>query len=261
MKTSTFRFYAELNDFLPTGKRQRNISYHFYGNPPVKDAIESLGVPHTEVDLLLLNGRSVDFTHKLQMDDRVAVYPVFESLNIASLLRVRKRPLRRTVFIADVHLGKLARLLRLLGFDVFYSSHHTDTEIVSASVNEGRIILTRDRGLLKKNIVTHGYWVRSTQPLEQAREILRRFDLAAQVRPFSRCLVCNGLLVPVDKEVVRDRIPPKVAAWREEYFICQNCHKLYWRGTHHHKLQNMIESVLGTDAENNSPRRARRSDS
>jgi hypothetical protein len=246
MKRAYFRFYAELNDLLPAGKRQRTIMYDFYGSPAVKDAIEALGVPHVKVDLVLVNGRSVDSSYHLHPNDRVAVYPVFESLDITPLVRLRGEPLRCTAFIAEVHLGKLARLLRLLGFDTVYSNGSTDEEIIAIAACEGRIVLTRDRGLLKNHNITHGYWVRSTQPLEQAREIVRRFDLDLQVQPFKRCLVCNGLLTPVDKGEVLTRIPPKVSARQEEYFMCQTCGKVYWRGKHYPKLEKKIARILET---------------
>jgi len=253
MNTSTFRFYAELNDFLPSEKRQRVIGYEFRGNPAVKDAIEALGVPHTEVDVVLVNGCSVDFAYHLRLGDRVAVYPVFESLDITPLVRLRHRPLRRTAFLTDVHLGKLTRLLRMLGVDTAQSDALEDAQIVTTAVKEARIILTRDRQLLKHSAVTHGYWVRSTQPLEQAREVVRRFDLSSQVQPFRRCLSCNGLLSPVDKQDVLPRIPPKTALWQDDYYVCADCNKLFWRGTHFPKLQSMIECVLGEGKTPDSP--------
>ena len=244
MKEATFRFYAELNDFFPLEKRQRPIAYNFHGSPTVKDAIEALGVPHTEVDVVLVNGCSVGFAHHLQHGDRVAVYPVFESLDITPLVRLRQRPLRRTAFLTDVHLGKLTRLLRMLGMDTTQSEAVEDTQIVATAVEEARIILTRDRQLLKHNAVTHGYWVRSTQALEQAREVVRRFDLCSQVQPFRRCLSCNGLLTAVDKQDVLPRIPPKTALWQDDYYVCTDCAKLYWRGTHYPRLQEMVERIL-----------------
>jgi len=202
IKTATFRFYAELNDFLPRERRQRPFRHRFRGSPAVKDVIEALGVPHTEVDLILINGSSSNFETPLDDGDYVAVYPVFESLDISSLTRVRQHPLRQTRFILDVHLGRLARLLRLLGFDTRYCNTYTDPEIVAIARREHRIILTRDTNLLKRRTVTHGYWVRATDPIDQAREVLQRFDLREQVLPFSRCLRCNGRLQPVDKEEI-----------------------------------------------------------
>ena len=244
MNRATFRFYAELNDFLPQGRRKRAFEYEFNGNPGIKDAIEALGVPHVEVEVILANGFSVGFAYRLQDGDRIAVYPVFESLDVGPLIKLRPEPLRNTAFIADVHLRKLAHYLRLLGFDTLHENDYADQEIVEIAERTGRIILTRDRMLLKNGAVTHGYWVRSTDPVEQAREVIRRFDLRRQVRLFSRCPSCNGEIVLVSKEAVYDRIPPKTALWLDEYFICTGCGKLYWRGTHYPRLVEKIDAIL-----------------
>ena len=242
---ATFRFYAELNDFLRAEQRKAEVAYRFHVSPTVKDAIEALGVPHVEVDLILVNGASVGFEYRLADGDRVSVYPVFESLDIGPVLRLRAAPLRRTAFVADVHLRRLARFLRLLGFDALHSNDFDDSELVEISAGEGRILLTRDRQLLKHGRVQHGYWVRSTDPVEQAREVVRRFDLAERVEPFSRCPACNGDLKPVEKESVATEIPPKTARWLDEYVQCDACGKLYWRGTHFDRLEGLIERILG----------------
>jgi len=247
--TANVRVYAELNDFLPEAVRQTTRSYRFNGTPAVKDAIEALGVPHVAVDLLLVNGRSVGFAHRLHDGDRVAAYPVFESLDITTLSRLRGRALRRTAFVADGHLGRLAQLLRLLGFDTVLKKDAPDSILAATAARDDRILLTRDRGLLKRSVVTHGYWVRSTQPLEQAREVVRRFDLAAGVRPFSCCLTCNGPLVSVHKSEIVDAIPPRVAAWRDAYLRCAGCGKIYWRGTHTPRLEALTAAILRTHAE------------
>jgi hypothetical protein len=244
MGVATFRFYAELNDFLPPERRGRELPYAFLGTPTVKDAIEALGVPHVEVDLILVNGRSVPFSHRLADGDRVAVYPVFESLDISPLIRLRPRPLRRPAFVADVHLRRLARLLRLLGLDVAYHPKAEDEDLVEISRRERRILLTRDRQLLKHGRLTHGYFVRAEIPLAQAREVVRRFDLRGEVRPFSRCLECGGVLQRVRKEEVSEKIPPRTAAWLEEYVRCLGCGKLYWRGTHFRRLERWVEEIL-----------------
>jgi uncharacterized protein with PIN domain/sulfur carrier protein ThiS len=240
----SFRFYAELNDFLPADRRKTEIPVRFHVSPTVKDAIEALGIPHVEVDLILVNGASVGFDHRLAAGDRVSVYPVFESLDIGPVVRLREAPLRRTAFVADVHLRRLARFLRLLGFDALHSNDFDDAELVEISAGEGRILLTRDRQLLKHGWVTHGYWVRSTDPVEQAREVVRRFDLADRVGPFSRCPACNGTLGRVEKEAVAAEIPPKTARWLDEYVQCDVCGKLYWRGTHFKRLEGLIERIL-----------------
>ena len=257
---ASFRFYAELLDFFPPLKRREaerrgpareatEMPFRFHVPPTVKDAIESLGVPHVEVDLILVNGVSVDFAHRLADGDRVSVYPVFESLDIAPLVRLRPAPLRRTAFVADVHLRRLARLLRLLGFDVRHANDLDDRDLVDISVEERRILLTRDRQLLKHGRLTHATWIRSTDPIEQACEVVRRFDLAGSAKPFSRCPACNGLLEAVDKAAVADEIPPKTARWLDEYVRCDGCGKLYWRGTHFARLEGLVGRILGEAAQ------------
>ncbi|MGC9468811.1 MAG: Mut7-C RNAse domain-containing protein [Anaerolineae bacterium] len=242
--TATFRFYAELNDFLPLEQRQRAFSYTFRGRPAIKDTIEAISVPHAEVDLILVDGTSVGFDHQLQGGERVAVYPVFETFDITSTTETRNHPLRETKFILDVHLGKLAGLLRLLGFDAAYRNDYDDHEIIAFAREDHRIILTRDIGLLKHKVVTHGYWVRSTRPLDQAREVIERFHLAEQARPFRRCLKCNGLLTPVEKESIIDRVPPHVGEAYDDFLICSECKQLYWKGSHFEHLQAKVLKLL-----------------
>ena len=247
---ATLRFYAELNDLLPAGpaghagRRGRAYRYTFRGRPSVIDAIQAQGVPHTEVELILANGVSVGFDYQLRDGDRVAVYPVFESLDISPLVRLRAEPLRRTAFVLDGHLGKLARLLRMLGLDVRYQRDVEDAEIVRQALAERRIILTRDRGILKRRAVTHGYCVRSAEPVEQAREVMRRFDLHAQVRPLSRCLRCNGLLQEASKQTVLDQLPARAASTYEQFYRCTSCDQVYWPGSHYDRMQDTIARIL-----------------
>jgi uncharacterized protein with PIN domain len=230
------RFYAELNDLLPSNNRQRPVAYRFTGRPSIKDAIEGCGVPHTEVDLIVVDGVSVGFDYHLEPRDRVAIYPVFESLDVSPLVRLRPEPLRRTAFILDGHLGKLVRLLRMLGFDALYCQDNEDSEIVRLAAAEQRIILTRDRGLLKHASVTHGYCVRSQEPLEQAREILRRFDLYTQVKPLSRCICCNGALERVAKNAILSRLPPRTILYYDIFYRCCTCDHIYWPGSHYQNI-------------------------
>lgn len=235
--TAEFRFYEELNDFLPPDKRKRTVDYGFNGHPGIKDCIEAQGVPHTEVELILVNGESVGFDYRLQDCDRVAVYPMFESFDVTPLLRLRDAPLRQTAFVLDVNLGKLARRLRLLGFDALYSNRYQDAEVADIATAEQRIVLTRDRRLLHAKRITHGYWVRSVQPEQQTEEVLRRFDLYRQIRPFCRCPVCNGLLKPVDKAEIIDRLEPLTKLYYDEFRACDGCGKLYWEGSHIGKMR------------------------
>jgi uncharacterized protein len=239
-----FRFYEELNDFLAPVRRKRAFAYAFNGTPSVKDAIEAIGVPHTEVDLVLVDGESVDFTRRLTGGERVAVYPVFERLDIAPVTRLRARPLRLNRFVLDVHLGKLARYLRLLGFDTLYRNDYDDDTIIGLARTESRIILTRDVGLLKHGAVTHGYWLRATAPRQQLAEIVRVFDLVGSAHPFSRCIRCNGELQRVPKDAVSERLPPRVRAHFEEFVQCPLCGAVYWPGSHYGRMRKMIGELV-----------------
>ena len=211
----------------------------------MKDAIEAIGVPHTEVELIVVNGESVGWDYHLQGGDRVSVYPVFESLDVSPVVRLREAPLRIVRFVADVHLGRLARLLRMLGFDTAYRRDYRDADIVAVAAEESRIVLTRDRGILKTKAVTHGYWVRSSRPEEQLREVLGRFDLASRVKPFIRCMVCNGGLEPAEKEKVIDRLPRKSAGYYDEFYQCAECGKVYWKGSHYEKMKKSMRNLVG----------------
>lgn len=211
---------------------------------PVKDAIESMGVPHTEVDLILVNGTSVDFAHLLGDGDRVSVYPVFESIDISPVLRVRPKPLREIRFLADTHLGRLAAYLRLMGFDTFYGHNLGDRDLARLASEDRRILLTRDRGLLMRSAVTHGYWLRQTDPRRQLQEVLERFDLASQVAPFTRCLRCNTPLAAATKEEVAGRLPRGVLEQYEDFHQCPGCGRIYWEGSHHRRMTELIAAVL-----------------
>lgn len=210
----------------------------------VKDVIESHGIPHTEVDLILANGETVDFSYVVENGDRISVYPVFEALDVTSLVRVRPKPLRESRFVLDVHLGRLAAYLRMLGFDTVYGQDTADAELARISHQEHRILLTRDRGLLKRSLVTHGYYVRETNPRTQLIEIVRRFDLANSIQPFARCLRCNVVLAPAGKEEVVSRLPPRTVERCEQFWRCPGCDRIYWQGAHYRRMQKLIESVI-----------------
>ncbi|HEX2242632.1 MAG TPA: Mut7-C RNAse domain-containing protein [Gammaproteobacteria bacterium] len=244
MPSAHFRFYEELNDFLPPSKRKVEFEQEFAGRPAVKDIIEALGVPHTEVDLILIDGKSVDFSTPLVDGAHVSVYPMFEALDITPLLRVRARPLRTSRFVLDAHLGRLARYLRLLGFDAWYRNDYDDRTLARICQSERRILLTRDRGLLKRSTVTHGYYVRETQPLRQAREVLGRFDLYRAARPFKRCLHCNGLIKEVTKEEILNRLEPNTHRYFDQFWVCESCQRIYWQGSHYERMQRLVQALL-----------------
>jgi uncharacterized protein len=234
------RFYAELRDFLAQARRTGEIVHAFREPGSVKDVIEAYGVPHTEVEVILANGTSVDFGYRVRDGDRVSVYPMFESFDISEILRVRPQPLREVRFVLDVHLGTLARRLRLLGFDCHYRRDAADDELVAVATGERRILLTRDLGLLKRKAITHGTFVRNTDPREQVKEMVRRFQLSGAIEPFTRCVACNGLLEDVAKSDVEHQLPPMTRQLYHRFRRCADCGKAYWRGAHHGRLAAMV---------------------
>lgn len=241
--TADFRFYEELNDFLRPELRKRTFSHAFNGTPAVKDVIEAIGVPHAEVDLVLIDGESVDFARRLHDGNRVAVYPVFERMDLTPLTRLHPRPLRRTRFVLDVHLGTLARYLRLLGFDTLYRNDYDDHEIVRLARDQSRIILTRDKGLLKHRAVTRGRWIRHTRPLEQLRETLAAFDLVGSARPFTRCAVCNGSLRRLGRHKAASLVPARVRERHDKFARCTLCSRIYWPGTHTMRIRKALQAA------------------
>ncbi len=245
MNRATFRFYAELNDFLPPADRQRDVVRSFPDRPSVKDQIEACGVPHTEVDLVLVNGRSVGFSHHLEDGDRVSVYPVFEALDVSPVIHLRPKPLREIRFVLDAHLGKLARRLRLLGFDALWWRDAADEELLARSLAERRILLTRDRRLLKRRELTHAAAVRATDPRRQLREVVVRFDLARSAAPFTRCLACNGALVDAPKDAVMGRLPAETRLHYDQFRTCASCGRVFWWGPHARRLREMVREALG----------------
>jgi aminoglycoside phosphotransferase family enzyme/uncharacterized protein with PIN domain/predicted kinase len=240
---ASFRFYAELNDFLPESRRQVRFDHSFTGTPAVRDAIQALGVPHTAIDLVVVDGRSVDFSHRLRGGERIAVYPVFERLDISPVVRLRPAPLRRTRFVLGASLGKLARYLRMLGFDTLWRLDSGDRDIIDRALAEGRIILTRDVDLLKHRRVTHGYWLRHEHAEEQLEEVLLALDLLGQQRPFSRCMACNGELVEVADKAGLTGVDPAILARFETFHRCRDCGKVYWPGSHFDRMQALSRNV------------------
>ena len=239
-----FRFYEELNDFLAPERRKTAFPLPIDRARSVKDAVESVGVPHTEVDLILVDGVSVDFLHVLRGGERVAVYPVFERLDIAPLVRLRAEPLREIRFVLDGHLGKLARHLRLAGFDSLWRNDFQDEEIVALSVAQKRVILTRDKGMLMRRLVERGHFVRETESAAQLREVVREFQLEGRLKPFTRCRECNVELRSVAGEAVAGRLPEGVRAQFDRYTECPQCRRVYWEGTHYERLRRMLARTV-----------------
>jgi len=244
MASARFRFYAELNDFLPRFRRQQAFDVEIDPPVSVKHVVESLGVAHTEVDLILANGRSVDFSYRVEDGDQVSVYPVFEALDISPLVRLRPAPLREPRFVLDVHLGRLAAYLRLLGFDTLYPREASDEMLAEISSAERRILLTRDRRLLMRSKVTHGCLVHASLPQEQAAEVIRRLDLSGIVRPFRRCLRCNGKLEPVEKAAVEAGLPHHTRETYDNFYRCADCRQVYWAGAHYPRMKRLVDELV-----------------
>lgn len=240
----TVRAYAELNDFLEADSRGRAVRRPVQSHQTVKDVLEATGIPHTEIDLILVNGDPVSFEHRPAVGDRIAVYPMFEALDIGSTARLRPEPLRHPRFVVDVNLGRLARLLRVLGFDVWWSSAADDQTLADISLDQQRILLTRDRGLLKRRTITHGLFVHSQHPEEQTLEVLRRLDLRRRIKPFTRCVRCNGQLAAVAKEQVIDQLEPLTRRYYDEFSQCPECGRIYWAGSHFEKLSRLVDRLL-----------------
>ncbi len=245
MPKAIFRFYEELNDLLPKHRRKTDFAAEFEGKRSVKDMIESLGVPHTEVDLILANGKSVNFSYIIQDGDRISVYPVFESLNIENVTRLRTLPLRKTRFIADINLGDVVRYMRVFGLDVFFDPSLSSLEIITISKAQNRIILTKSKKLLKYKEVSHGILIRPGTTTEQIAHIIGYLDIRDRIKPFSRCLICNSLLENIPKKEIEDRIPPKTKELCDEYAQCRKCDKIYWKGTHYIRMKQVIDEMLG----------------
>lgn len=239
----TVRLYGALNDFLPAPRRGASFPHTFSGSPSVKDLLESLGVPHPELDLLLLDGAPVDFGARVEDGSRLAAYPAFECLEVPAAQRVGPVLPEVPRFVLDVGLGRLAGLLRMLGLDTLWRNDAQDAELARLSASEERILLTRDLGLLKRSEVVLGYFPRATDPSHQLVEVTRRYRLATRMQPFTRCLACNTPLQPAALAQVRGRVPPRIAARFEHFTRCPGCERVYWPGSHHARMERVVQRL------------------
>lgn len=230
---TAFQFHGSLNDFLPRRQKNQGLEYSSKFSTSAKDAIEAIGVPHVEVRTITVNGKVQTINYLLQPGDQVEVFPYDGHFPAGS----------PQTFVLDVHLGGLARLLRMLGIDAVYQNDRHDREIVALALAENRALLTRDIGLLKHKVLQHGYWLRSQQPREQVLEVIRRFSLCASFVPFSRCIACNGLLVTVAKEEILPRLPKQTKEYFTEFYQCASCGKVYWKGSHYHNMQRVVDRL------------------
>lgn len=243
MSAASFEFLHELNDFLPKTRKNQPYEHPFHWKASIKDMIESLGVPHAEVELLVVNGQSVDFTYIVQDGDQIQVYPRFEAVDLPHKIPLRPPFSTKPSFILDTHLGRSAAYLRMLGFDTLYRNDYDDPELALVSHQENRILLTRDLGLLKRSNVTYGYFVRSIDGKARIAEIMGRFNLWPFSEPFKHCMKCNGLLKIISKDAILERISETTARHYDEFHACTECNQIYWRGSHYLKMQDFIEEI------------------
>ncbi|HDP75370.1 MAG TPA: twitching motility protein PilT [Bacteroidales bacterium] len=238
-KFVTIRLYGNLNDFLPSSVKQKEQRVGFWGKPAVKDLIESLGVPHVEIFLILVDGLPVNFSFRPAEGSLISCYPKFSSISISSIaLRPNFEVPPR--FVLDVHLGRLAAYLRFCGFDTLYDKSYTDNNILDIALADGRVILTRDKGILRNGKALYGYFLRNTNPQLQLSEVVEYFDLAAYLEPFSRCSLCNGEVVQVEKSVVENQVPRTTFQIYNDFFQCSSCGQIYWEGPHFNRIAAMI---------------------
>lgn len=239
---ATLRFHGDLPAFAPGARVEVPVADR---TRSVKDAVESCGVPHTEVDLLLVDGVSVGFAAQLRGGETVDVHPPETAADTDAPSRVRPPPLPGDRFLLDVHLGRLAERLRLLGFDAGYRNDAVDADLAATAARERRWLLSCDRGLLMRSAVTHGYLLRSRAPREQVVEVLDRFELRDRIAPFTRCVRCNDLLEPVEKAATADRLEPGTRRHHDAFVRCRGCDRLYWEGSHHEALRTFVAEARG----------------
>jgi uncharacterized protein with PIN domain len=238
----TLYFDASLYCFLRGQPPEKGIVHSMARRASIKHIIESKGVPHTEVGSILTAGRAVDFSHVPHGPGRVTVTGIKAPFDVTVPTRLRPRPLKNIRFVVDVNVGKLAVLLRMSGIDAATVSPEADETLARVAEVEGRVVLSRDVGLFKRRQITHGRYIRSTHPDDQAREVIAFFGLAGRFRPFSRCLRCNVRLKAVDKKAVLSRLEPKTRKYFNRFNICPGCSRVYWQGSHHEEMRKRLRN-------------------
>jgi uncharacterized protein len=233
MASASFRFGGDLGRFLKREYRECAFSYACARAATLKNAIEALGVPHTEVGLVTVNGEPATLQRIVREGDAIEIHP----------WKMRKTG-SVPIFLADAHLGGLARFLRMAGFDTLHAPHLEDVEIRRIAQLERRVVLTRDRELLKCRDVTSGYYVRALKPQAQLHEVAARYGLAAQARPFTLCLNCNLPLQPVEKAHIVKRVPEQVSQLHDSFMHCHGCDRVYWPGSHYERMAATLRGLL-----------------
>ncbi len=229
-----FIFHPELTCLLPKALRGRPAVCTVAPHQSIKHAIEALGIPHTEIGAVAVNGQMRPISGHLAPADRVEVFPP------APPALSEGEPPR---FIADAHLGRLARYLRFAGIDTLWKNAWDDAELVAIAGREGRIALTCDRALLMHRALAAGCYLRSRQPRAQLAEVARRYALMLCGPQASRCLECNEVPLPVTKSEVAAELLPRTLAAFEQFWRCPGCRRTYWRGSHWQRMKAALAAV------------------
>lgn len=244
IKRAVFRYYGNLNDFLPKKKRNKTTIREFAWRGSIKDMVESQNVPHPEIELLVVNGVSVDFDYIVEDHDDIQVHPFNHTCTVTPQIILRPPLTDKPRFILDTHLGRLAAYLRMAGFDTLYRNDYPDDELAEVASAEGRVLLTRDIGLLKRSLVTYGYFIRETNPHRRLIEIMRRYRLSEYVSPFARCTRCNGSLHNVEKRNILDALDTNTANHYDTFYRCEMCGQIYWKGSHYEQMQTLLKEAF-----------------
>ncbi|WDP92828.1 MAG: hypothetical protein HUN04_25135 [Desulfobacter sp.] len=203
----------------------------------VKDIIESLGVPHTEVGEIRFNGGAVDFNFIPGPPGTLEVTGIDPPFEVFRPSLLRPRPLKRFRFIADLNVMKLGRYMILLGFDVCLARAMADGQIAEQADAQGRIVLTRDTRLLFRKKNRFARRIRENLPMAQLLETLHFFGLSpAPHRFFTRCVRCNRPLAPVGKAKVYHLLEPKTQKYFHDFLRCPGCGQVFWKGSHHDRI-------------------------
>jgi uncharacterized protein with PIN domain len=237
-------FHGELVELLNKNGTPGSIR-ELLRTAPVKDLVESQGIPHTEVgSIVTSSGEERDFRYTPDFGETLHIHPHEPPVDVTKGTVLFPRPFEKIRFIVDVNVGRLAKLLRIGGFDTLYNPKWGDGEIAEKAHTEERVLLTRDRELLKRNAVLRGRLIRSFDPWGQFGEVITFFGLGEKIDLFSRCPRCNKLLEPVKKEDVIDRLEPLTRLMYDSFTICPRCGQIYWQGSHHSRIrEKMAESL------------------
>lgn len=250
----TIRFHHYLRPLLyPIYRKDGLVELNIRPWASIKDVVESLQVPHPEIGMLLICGKQVGFSYQVRKEDFIDVLPLAPPVDPCKPTFLRPEVLTELKFMVDVNVARLGALLRMAGFDTAYMPNLSDTDIAKAAESEGRVLLSRDRGLLKRKIINHGHLVRSQRPEEQLAEIVHLYDLGELLQPFSRCMQCNGLLATVEKSMVFDRLEPLTRKYYKTFYLCSSCDKIYWAGSHKKGMDTILATLKDSVKQTGNP--------